>query len=95
MKLGEFMINQLNGGITKMDGGAIFGVVPKPLWSKKYSVNNNNQVPLVTYPILIQTGEKNIIIDAGLGNAKLTKNKLKIMVLIMKAILKRLYRSFI
>ena len=90
MKLGEFMINQLNGGITKMDGGAIFGVVPKPLWSKKYSVNNNNQVPLVTYPILIQTGEKNIIIDAGLGNAKL-----KIMALIMKAILKRLYRSFI
>ena len=58
MKLGEFMINQLNGGITKMDGGAIFCVVPKPLWSKKYSVNNNNQVPLVTYPILIQTGEK-------------------------------------
>lgn len=77
MKLGEFMINQLNGGITKMDGGAIFGVVPKPLWSKKYSVNNNNQVPLVTYPILIQTGEKNIIIDAGLGNAKLTKKQIK------------------
>ena len=36
MKLGAFNINYLNGGITQMDGGAIFGVVPKPLWTKRY-----------------------------------------------------------
>ncbi len=39
MKLGAFNINYLNGGITQMDGGAIFGVVPKPLWTKRYAVN--------------------------------------------------------
>ncbi len=72
MKLGAFNITYLNGGMTQMDGGAIFGVVPKPLWTKKYDVNERNQVPNLTYPILIQTGDKNIIIDAGIGNHKLT-----------------------
>lgn len=38
MKLGAFNINYLNGGITQMDGGAIFGVVPKPLWTKRYVI---------------------------------------------------------
>ena len=66
MKLGAFNINYLNGGITQMDGGAIFGVVPKPLWTKRYVVNEKNQVPNLTYPILIQTGDKNILIDAEL-----------------------------
>ena len=49
MKLGAFNINYLNGGITQMDGGAIFGVVPKPLWTKRYAVNEKNQVPNLTY----------------------------------------------
>lgn len=35
MKIGDISIQYLNGGNTKMDGGAMFGVVPKPLWSKK------------------------------------------------------------
>lgn len=77
MKLGAFNINYLNGGITQMDGGAIFGVVPKPLWTKRYAVNEKNQVPNLTYPILIQTGDKNILIDAGIGNHKLTDKQLK------------------
>lgn len=77
MKLGAFNINYLNGGMTQMDGGAIFGVVPKPLWTKRYAVNEKNQVPNLTYPILIQTGDKNILIDAGIGNHKLTDKQLK------------------
>jgi glyoxylase-like metal-dependent hydrolase (beta-lactamase superfamily II) len=72
MKLGHFNIHQLNGGITNIDGGAMFGVVPKPLWTKKYNVNDKNQIALPTYPILIQTNEKLILIDTGMGNDKLT-----------------------
>ncbi|MCQ9299654.1 MBL fold metallo-hydrolase [Staphylococcus hyicus] len=75
MKIGSFEITALNGGDTQMDGGAIFGVVPKPLWSKKYPANVKNQVPLVTHPLLIQTGDQNIIIDAGIGNGKLTEKQ--------------------
>ncbi|UEX90934.1 YtnP family quorum-quenching lactonase [Staphylococcus ratti] len=77
MKVGAFEIIALNGGQTQMDGGAIFGVVPKPLWSKKYPVNENNQVPLVTHPLLIRTGDKNIIIDTGIGRGKLSEKQIR------------------
>lgn len=43
MKIGDISIHYLNGGNTKMDGGAMFGVVPKPLWSKQYNANERNQ----------------------------------------------------
>ena len=72
MKLGDFRIHYLNGGITHIDGGAMFGVVPKALWTKKYEVNDKNQIPLPTHPILIQSNDYNIIIDTGIGSGKLT-----------------------
>ena len=72
MKLGALTINDINGGNTHIDGGAIFGVVPKPLWTRKYGVNDKNQVHTPTHPILIQHPQYNILIDAGVGNGKLT-----------------------
>ncbi len=77
MKIGDISIQYLNGGNTKMDGGAMFGVVPKPLWSKKYKVNERNQINLPTHPILIQTAQHNLIIDAGIGNGKLNEKQLR------------------
>src|SRR4051812_38406145 len=62
----------LNGGVSNLDGGAMFGVVPKPLWVKKYPCNDKNQVELRSDPILIQVDGKNILIETGLGNGKLT-----------------------
>jgi glyoxylase-like metal-dependent hydrolase (beta-lactamase superfamily II) len=70
--LANFTFNWLRGGVTHLDGGAMFGVVPKALWSKKYEVNNNNQIELRTDPILIQTGGKNYLVESGIGNGKLT-----------------------
>lgn len=77
MKIGAFDIQALNGGTIQMDGGAIFGVVPKPLWTKKYPVNDQNQVPLVTQPLLVRTGDKNILIDTGIGRGKLSEKQLR------------------
>ncbi|HBC4365255.1 TPA: hypothetical protein KEO61_001203 [Staphylococcus aureus] len=51
MKIGDISIHYLNGGNTKMDGGAMFGVVPKPLWSKQYNANERNQINLPAHPI--------------------------------------------
>ncbi|AQP54674.1 hypothetical protein CBF34_03860 [Vagococcus penaei] len=68
----------LEGGITHLDGGAMFGVVPKPVWSKKYPVNERNQIELPTDPILIQYQGKNLLIDSGIGNAKLSEKQRKI-----------------
>lgn len=78
MKLGNYKVHYLNGGITHIDGGAMFGVVPKVLWTKKYEVNEKNQIPLPTHPILIQTEDKNIIVDTGIGTGKLTDKERKI-----------------
>lgn len=71
-KFGEMIITWLDGGITAMDGGAMFGVVPKPLWSKKYPANEKNQIELPTDPILVQYEGINYLIDTGVGHGKLS-----------------------
>ena len=67
----------LNGGVTCLDGGAMFGVVPKPLWSRKYPYNGLNQIELPTEPILIQYEGKNLLIDSGVGFGKLSEKQLR------------------
>jgi glyoxylase-like metal-dependent hydrolase (beta-lactamase superfamily II) len=72
LKMGNMTITWLNGGVTHLDGGAMFGVVPKPLWSKKYHCNENNQIELRTDPLLVQVEGKNILIESGIGVNKLS-----------------------
>ncbi|WP_172371054.1 YtnP family quorum-quenching lactonase [Sporosarcina jiandibaonis] len=64
-------LNWLNGGLNFLDGGTMFGPVPKVLWSRRYDVDENNLIELRTDPILLQYEDKNILIDTGLGNGKL------------------------
>lgn len=73
----EMSLTWLNGGITCLDGGATFGVVPKPLWSRKYPYNDLNQVELSTDPIFIQYQGKNVLIDTGIGLGKLNEKQLR------------------
>ena len=75
LELAQCTFTWLNGGVTHLDGGAMFGVVPKPLWSRKYGVNEKNQIELRTDPILIQTGGKNYLVESGIGNGKLTEKQ--------------------
>jgi len=76
-KFHDMTITWLNGGLTYLDGGTMFGVVPKALWSKRYPVNELNQIELSTHPILIQYLGKNIMIDAGVGFNKMTEKQLR------------------
>lgn len=66
----DMKLTWLDGGLNYLDGGAMFGPVPKVLWSRKYTVTENNLIELTTHPILIQYNGKNILIDTGLGNGK-------------------------
>lgn len=77
LKVGKATLTWLKGGVNLLDGGAMFGVVPKPLWSKRYPVNDKNQIELRTDPILIQLNEKNYLIDTGMGNGKLTEKQIR------------------
>lgn len=75
LKIGKIKLTWLNGGVNYLDGGAMFGVVPKPLWEKKYPANEKNQIELRTDPILVQDGERNILIEAGIGNNRMTEKQ--------------------
>lgn len=72
LQLGHFSLHWLLGGITQLDGGAMFGVVPKPLWSKRYPHNEQNQIPLRADPILVEAGGKRLLLESGLGVNRLT-----------------------
>ncbi len=54
-------------GNFKLDGGAMFGVVPKSLWSKAYKADANNLVNLAMRALLVDTGSRKVLIDNGLG----------------------------
>lgn len=75
LELQNIKLTWLRGGVTHLDGGAMFGVVPKPLWSKKYPCNDKNQIELRSDPILIQADGKSILVESGLGNGKLDKKQ--------------------
>jgi len=71
LSLGNIKITWLHGGNFELDGGTMYGAVPKVLWQKKFPANNQNYIQLLNAPLLVQTEEFNLIIDTGLGN-KLT-----------------------
>ncbi len=55
-------------GNLKLDGGAMFGVVPKTLWSKKYPADENNLINLAMRCLLVVDGDRKILIDNGIGD---------------------------
>jgi glyoxylase-like metal-dependent hydrolase (beta-lactamase superfamily II) len=77
LKVGKVSLTWLSGGVTNLDGGAMFGVVPKMLWAKKYPPNDKNQIECPTDPILIQIDGMNILVESGIGKGKLTEKQLR------------------
>src|SRR3954451_19858243 len=75
LKIGRVKLTWVYGGVTNLDGGAMFGVVPKALWSKRYPPNDKNLIELPTDPILIQMGGMNILVEAGIGSEKLSEKQ--------------------
>ncbi len=71
LTIGQFRLSWLNGGKIILDGGGMFGVVPKRMWSKKYPCDESNMIELRTDPILIQANGQNLLIDTGMGSGKL------------------------
>lgn len=77
MRLGKMEIHLLDDGFFKLDGGAMFGVVPKALWRKTNPSDEENRIELRAGVLLIRTGEKNILVDVGFGT-KLSPKLLRI-----------------
>lgn len=58
----------IESGNFKLDGGAMFGVVPKSLWTKTNPADENNQIDIAARCLLIEDGNRLILIDTGMGN---------------------------
>jgi glyoxylase-like metal-dependent hydrolase (beta-lactamase superfamily II) len=67
-RLGELRIHALEGGLVRLDGGAMFGVVPKPLWEKRIPADKENRIPLALRSLLVETPGELVLIETGLGN---------------------------
>jgi glyoxylase-like metal-dependent hydrolase (beta-lactamase superfamily II) len=68
MTLGDFELTVLSDGTYRMDGGAMFGVIPKIMWEKRIRPDERNNIPLALNSLLARTGELNILIETGIGN---------------------------
>src|SRR4051794_15225889 len=65
--LGDFELTVLSDGTYWLDGGAMFGVVPKPLWSKRVSADASNRITLGLNSLLIRGSGKTVLVETGIG----------------------------
>jgi glyoxylase-like metal-dependent hydrolase (beta-lactamase superfamily II) len=66
--VGAFTVHALQAGGQKLDGGAMFGVVPKPLWERRIPADERNRIPLGMRCLLIEHDDGLVLIDCGAGN---------------------------
>ena len=67
MHFGEIEVLPLHGGNFYLDGGAMFGVVPKTLWEKKAPADDRNRIRLAANSLLVRAANKNILVETGNG----------------------------
>jgi glyoxylase-like metal-dependent hydrolase (beta-lactamase superfamily II) len=68
MRLGTFELTPLSDGTLALDGGQMFGVVPKPLWEKKIPADTRNRVRLGLNCLLVRTEKHHVLIETGIGD---------------------------
>lgn len=75
MKFGKFELSVVRECTFKLDGGAMFGVVPKTLWNKVAPADELNRVQLNCNLLLIETGTKRVLVETGMGDRWTDKEK--------------------
>jgi glyoxylase-like metal-dependent hydrolase (beta-lactamase superfamily II) len=75
MRVGEFELVPLSDGFFRLDGGAMFGVIPKALWQKRAPADERNRILMGLRPLLIRSGRQTILIDAGVGDKMSSKEQ--------------------
>lgn len=68
IKIGPYIIDTLETGEFALDGGAMFGVVPKPVWSGKIPVDEKNRIDMRLRCLLLRTKDRVILVDNGIGH---------------------------
>lgn len=66
--VGSLVCHSIEAGLQRLDGGAMFGVVPKPLWEKRIPADGRNRIPLQMRCLLIEHPLGLVLVDTGAGN---------------------------
>ena len=74
-QVGRLRCHALEAGTQRLDGGAMFGVVPKPLWERRIPADARNRIPLALRCLLVEHDDGLVLIDTGIGNKEDTKFK--------------------
>jgi len=73
MKFGQFELQLLSDGFFRLDGGAMFGVVPRVLWQKKFQPDERNRIRLALNSLLILDGKQAVLVETGIGDKMTVK----------------------
>ncbi|MEE9190165.1 MAG: MBL fold metallo-hydrolase [Candidatus Neomarinimicrobiota bacterium] len=68
MKIGEYELYSIITSEFRLDGGAMFGIIPKPLWERKAPADDRNRIKMVTRSLLLVNDKRRILVDTGNGN---------------------------
>lgn len=71
--LPDLRVTSIDAGSLWLDGGAMFGVVPKPLWSRRTQPDERNRIPLAMRCLLVETADSRVLIDTGVGSKESDK----------------------
>ncbi|MEA3246682.1 MAG: MBL fold metallo-hydrolase [Gemmatimonadota bacterium] len=74
-KVGRFRVHAVQAGGQRLDGGAMFGVVPKPLWQRRIPADERNRIQLGMRCLLVEHDDGLVLIDTGAGNKEDAKFK--------------------
>jgi glyoxylase-like metal-dependent hydrolase (beta-lactamase superfamily II) len=74
-KIGDLTVHAIQAGGQRLDGGAMFGVVPKPLWTRRIQADERNRIQLGMRCLLIEHPSGLILVDTGAGNKENAKFK--------------------
>lgn len=69
-RLGDFELHVVSDGTFRLDGGAMFGIVPKPVWEKVCPADEKNRILLSLNCLLVRTGHKTVLVDTGMGDRR-------------------------
>ena len=75
MKVGNYTLYSIETSQFGLDGGAMFGIIPKTLWEKEAPADEYNRIKMVTRSLLVVSNERKIIIDTGNGDKWDDKNR--------------------
>lgn len=68
IEIGSYKLMSIETGEFALDGGAMFGIIPKPLWEKRIGVDERNRIDMRLRALLVQGNGKNILVDTGIGD---------------------------